>query len=267
MHIAILLLLISRICFADLASPFMFSNQKQLRLSNMEYTRYVRPQLKTMTNEFFDLFKEFDNSQKELVKVHRLFGEMRILVDKCEKQKQDLSCKNILSDLTSLLKRIEVLLYQIDEKHLNDSKLLFIRRANYIKWVNQYYMFLTLNFETQNLLKEISARESDVPFEIIKTQLHLNEVSFYPLMTISLPIEKQTMFSNVLKGFFLPIEQRILINDNYDYLIQNAEALNFVWNQFNMKLTKSNLEFKNSTKSLSTQIHRRWVSVLKILLR
>ena len=71
----------------------------------------------------------------------------------------------------------------------------------------------------------------------------------------------------VWRNFIDKLEHVVLKTNDIDYLAKNLEHLNFAWNHFHTKMSKhhSTRPSKKILTSLTT-IHRRWNSILKVIL-
>ena len=115
-------------------------------------------------------------------------------------------------------------------------------------------------------LKEGQA-DGEIPFEdqlkTISTEIK-QQFIFSILQT--LPEKTKNEFETVWYFFIREIEKYILPKKTPDELIKRLESLNIIWNTFSMKMTKGNIKLPDNGEKILKIMHRRWVSVLKMIL-
>ncbi len=278
-------LFIVLICFKAFAlnSPFDFNNKTKLNLSEREFRVYIIPQLRSIHNEFFTLFTSLNPLYPELLKIQKALRDAQItshqIIKSCKKSTLD--CEKLHHKILGLFSKIETHLLNIEnftyiESIGKNSKKTKINGPKTLQeiyhWVEplkklyaqvvktrveleRHHIFLSQDF--LNAYDSLSAIDDDI--QNITTQ-------FLTLFFSLSDKDIGKLFSSVYYSFLRPIDYFVLRTMNDGYLKKEIEALNFSWNDFHARISKSNIKSSKETLKLISQMHRRWVSVLKIML-
>lgn len=240
----------------------------QISLSDYEFRRYVRPQLRSISQDYQTLLfslnpqlKSFKNSYN-LVK--RLFVLRNDLTSECEENFINEKCYEVIEEMNKNLislidDKIDTYSFEIPNK---DERLLI--QLNYEIYQNKV---LALYTTIQNLIFQKSIIELLI-FDKIKVINLINEVySDFNLLLLNVSKkEVRPEFIAYWNGFIRPVTEYIIIDNRMSYFKRNITKLNVNWNLLNVKLTKRNIPISKQVKTLLNIMHNRWNNILKVSL-
>lgn len=241
-----------------------------LDMTEYEYRRYVRPQLKSLIQDTYNLlfllnpeFKEIKSAFGETKKLTRLHHELK---DNCPKENID-SCMLNIKDIKEVLKRLSKAtntpVNLKDKKYLNiDEKI--SAQKNYTVFRNQ---IIKTFVEVDNiLLKSVIKKSPNTYLKTLKHEINLTLNTFYSYITDASDNRFKTEFSSYWTSFVIPVSKHILIDDQSSYFVNNINELNLRWNNLNVRLTKRNKKIPKQVKTLLNIMHNRWNNILKVSL-
>lgn len=238
---------------------FTFSNKEPLNFSQSEFRRYALPQLRTIYQEYFNLYSELSPVFIKLVRTKNLIDQSLRQTNKLESclKSADISCLKSAKLLKNNLRKIDVSLHEHAGKVQLLRKQLLLRRLNEI----QLAIFnLLVQLETYN------EDQSSFHFKKFESAINHLSIQYDSFLLGHLDESKNEAFTRVYFSFIKPLKKFVLNKNSSIYLTKNIESLNFAWNEFHMRVTKTNINVTRNTKKQATQIHRRWVSVLKLMI-
>lgn len=257
------------IVYTMLFSSFSLAyTSDQISLSDYEFRRYVRPQLRSISQDYQTLLfslnpqlKSFKNSYN-LVK--RLFVLRNDLTSECEENFINEKCYEVIEEMNKNLislidDKIDTYSFEIPNK---DERLLI--QLNYEIYQNKV---LALYTTIQNLIFQKSIIELLI-FDKIKVINLINEVySDFNLLLLNVSKkEVRPEFIAYWNGFIRPVTEYIIIDNRMSYFKRNITKLNVNWNLLNVKLTKRNIPISKQVKTLLNIMHNRWNNILKVSL-
>ena len=240
----------------------------QISLSDYEFRRYVRPQLRSISQDYqtllFSLNPQLKSFKYSYNLVKRLFVLRNDLTSECEENFINEKCYEVIEEMNKNLislidDKIDTYSFEIPNK---DERLLI--QLNYEIYQNKV---LALYTTIQNLIFQKSIIELLI-FDKIKVINLINEVySDFNLLLLNVSKkEVRPEFIAYWNGFIRPVTEYIIIDNRMSYFKRNITKLNVNWNLLNVKLTKRNIPISKQVKTLLNIMHNRWNNILKVSL-
>lgn len=240
---------------------------KDIRLSDFEFSRYVRPQLISISQDYSTLItslniklKPFKRSNQEIREIHELGLDLK-----------SLDSEKVLKSLKSMNEKLEKLITDFSsvperdkETQLSADDLLTINKnfTELNRSLFKLYMKIDnlLSFPKEEIIKNINA------YELERETLEL-EVQFHLTMISMADNRFSQDFSRFWMAFLKPVTQQILPNSDKNLFIRKLNDLNLTFNMLNVVLTKRNKPINKQATAILKTIHRRWNNILKVTLR
>ena len=252
------------------AAPFTFNGKRKLTFSERDFNRYILPKLAGIRRDFFSLFNHLGNLYSDLVRGERILADIfayrEVLPAQCSRGGDD--CEQSLQQLHLEFIRLEILLNKLEGKMKGPSS-----QERLTLWVKEHADFHSKVLEMMGRLQQVlllhgvnsalsASFAQELPHIFRSLRLSYERLLFSPLSE-----DQRKLFSEVYYSFILPIDKYVLSTESENYLKKNVESLNFAWNDFHMKVSKSNRSFPSKVLSQALQIHRQWVAILRVMLR
>lgn len=240
---------------------------ENIAISDYEFRRYVRPQLKSISNEFQTLIfalnpelKDFKNIYTNIRSINRINQKIR---RECK-----VSTKACSPELEKIEKELLKIVKGFAQAKLPESKDL----GALMSWQHSKELLnqeaLRLSQTTQNLLfqKEITG---SLPSSLLSYSEELS--GLYDRFNVFIYKASDDRFSNEINNFWVnfikPVENFALLADNKTYFKGRITELNLVWHMLNVKLTKRSYKPNKQVSTLLNIMHRRWNNILKVSLK
>ncbi|MCB9061320.1 MAG: hypothetical protein H6622_07350 [Halobacteriovoraceae bacterium] len=268
----VILFLFSLQCFAY--SYFYFDKSK-VSIDERTYRKYIVPQLKSITVEFYHILSKMNENNLKVVNVKNRITELN-----SDWQKWRKSCfrpgpdcnielpkfydriKESDQNISSLLKKGQALDledYTKFDVYLNYLKQLDLVANNSFNIVHKFEQVLIHTDETYlpypDIINEIS------------TDLHNLKIETEILLFTIFEKNEADNFYFVWNSFIKKIESYILHENDPNVLIELLEYMNMSWNTFHMELVKGDLKIPKKLNVTFQVMHNRWNSILKIILK
>jgi len=243
---------------------------KNIDITNFEYRRYVKPQLKNIVNDYKTLLISITPILKPLDKSFKIKMNLYKIESKTPKEcykREGENCKKIFDDLSVDLNKLTTII------------------SNFVDGSRQKEVSISDQLKSQHT-KEI------LKLQLIQLRDHLHqiklELKFNLSPTISTRLLKEYILKTIIKlddyylslsdhrfreslqdyhsSFIVPVTKHILLHDNRKVFIQNINEFNIRINALAMRMTKLNLPISNQAKTLIKIIHHRWNNILKVSL-
>ena len=272
----ILLFVILQLIFVPVANanyPYFFFKKSDIRIAKETYFRYIKPQIKSIIQDFFTIIKKEGELQTELINIYNkiLTIEKKYIVDgkSCNRPEQTLCSKYI--------KKIYHLTQNLDDdvfKTLNHlSKFSLTNIDGEIELGVYLHNISSFNYKIMHIIEKALSLSDQYQLDVLLQQESIyqtiHKMAVFSRMSITTTMDPAIKedFDFILFSFISPLEAQIVPSNQPDFLIDRLEDLNMSWNSFNMKLSKGNIKVSNNVSRGIQVIHRRWVSILKILLQ
>lgn len=212
-----------------LAINSMAYDQKHIKVQDGPYSRYVRPQIKNIMSDYKNLVSILIPEFKEFKTTLKQIN--LVYKESIIKEKTQNFHEELIS-LRDTIDKIEMPLKQKVVNSINES--LTIDKKDYFKY--------------KRSLKNIYNH-------------------FYFMIIESLDESFKNQFNLFWVEFISPIQREIIIKNNKNFLQKRLTSLNTSWNSFNVHMNKRNVKLTKPQESKLEIIHRRWRSILKIVVK
>ncbi len=254
---------------------FYAIKKSDIRMSNESFRRYARPQIKSIINEFFHILKKVSPESEPVINTRRnlqqLYLESVELTKFCDLRDITLNdkCATQIKDFSRKLKLFEARLY----KYISNYKLKSNRIDDSIAFNVLLQELVLSNAKINHHFDEFKMLRGTGFQRYSKSPIHIERVLHESLKVVDLKLnilvlhDYRVEFDNVWSSFIRILEQRILLPNDKDYLLDNLERLNIDWNSFHKNMTKGNYDIPLSKVKVTNIMHNRWNSILKLILR
>lgn len=244
---------------------------KDINLNKAEFNRWVKPQLRSIRNDYAQLLTMVNSDLKKIKPAFSHFvaikKEQNDFIKYCSIKKND----DCLKSIRFIQQRIENILSLFEEQELtndymaNQPNELLRSFSEFVKFkqdlIDLYMEFFNYNFYYQ------SEMQSHLSAEILVSRLSQAN-NFFNVYTIStLNKDYSLSFLELWNGYIKPIDNLLVFAAEYTQFVRLLNQLNLRWNNFNVDLTKRNVKLPKQTQSLLNTMHNRWNSILKVTLR
>lgn len=245
-----------------------YHSQVSFNENDYSFNRYIRPQVKSILSEFFTIVKKLSQSSiplsiKDLNK--KSFYVVKSINSVCPHMPK--ACEQQLSSLIKTHKKISTKILSIQkvlyEGKTNENDL---SKATFLKKILQYD---NVNHEILDIVENL---ELGLNTAYYKNPTHLQHIvekqylqsSFLFSQSIT---DVKSEVEAVWFGYISFLEKYIEKDYDNAKFLKNIQTLNSSWNSFHMKMIKANYRPTKEVKSLIITMHRRWNSILKIILQ
>lgn len=261
---------------AQVRTPYFIYEKKKIKLDDKSFTRYIIPQLKALTQEFYHILKKYHSLHESTIKLYLQVSEIerafKIFDKNCKQMDND-----CLDQLKSLYEKARVLDKLILNPLHNQLRLFQNFSSSELEAVIQLIGSLeqisNQNYRLMHALEEYILTANTTFFlffdgkTLIQPTIHEMLLSSELMMTQLLEGKMKEDFHAVWIHFFREVDQKLIYEQDKIYLLKRLEELNLAWNTFHMKMTKGNHDVPSNIVSLIKIMHNRWNSCLKIILR
>lgn len=255
------------IFFFFLLTSFSYAyERKDIHLSEYEYTRYIQPQLISISQDYKNLFLALNPELKVFKSFYDNLGKVQKLIQELEYKNK----KTLYSQLPELREELYSLLKELDHSHFDPKKQNFstvaqFKSYKYFSELRQYLFKYISDVQDVYILYKLDATYKS-PIVLIDHFYEL-ENRFHHFLIYSSDIRFQTDFFNFWNSFLKPIQQRVIPLKDQDLFLRHLNDYNLTLNFLNVDLTKRNKEINKSAATILSTLHRRWVNILKVTLR
>lgn len=256
-------------------SSYFLYDQKKIKLDERSFTRYILPQLKALTQEFYHILKKLHPVHDSTIKLYLKLSESERLFKSFSS-----TCNKLEGDCLGDLKTLYRHTRELDQLILKPQDgLIDLQQAQsthemegLLQLISSLGNMSNRNYSLMHALEEymLTANTSYFPYydgrSLIEPTLHKMLLSSELMLTQMLESKLRDDFHAAWMHFFKDVDQKILYEKDKDYLVKRLEELNLAWNTFHMKMTKGNHELPQNIVSLIKIMHNRWNSCLKIIL-
>lgn len=261
---------------AQVRSSYFLYDQKKINLDERSFTRYILPQLRAITQEYYHILKKLHPVHESTIKLYLKLSESERLFKSFAKtcRKLEGECLQDLKDLYRHTRDLDRLILKpqdglIDLQEATTSH----EMEGLLQLISSLGHMSNRNYRLMHALEEyiLTANTSYFPYydgrSLIEPTLHKMLLSSELMLTQLLESKLKDDFHAAWMHFFKDVDQKILYEKDKDYLVKRLEELNLAWNTFHMKMTKGNHNLPKNIVSLIKIMHNRWNSCLKIILR
>lgn len=243
-------------------------NLGKIDITNYEFRRYIIPQLRSILSDFTNVAKHYAETQTPLFKSKNKFTILKRnylkVLKACPKYLGE-ECKQSLTEMLNTSRSIEKLV--LEETLLVDpKKQLFIDQVRSINKMATATGKLTIHIE--NVLTSIGmGKELDNNMtDQLKNVLTQTTLYYHHYLVSLMPEKYYNNFKVLWTQFILPIEEKIILDSNVDFIRYNLTQLNSTWHDFNMFFLKKEKSTPKKIETYLNTMNRRWNSILKLSL-
>lgn len=254
---------------------FQYVKKDELKMTPFRYRAYIRPQLRSIRAEFYQLLKRVRPNHDYLIdlKTHseRIEGTWRSWNEECIEVTED--CLSGLNTLYSQVQRLDVQLMELQGHSLlsfsdlgAQSEEIFDLSKTFDDMSLTTYRILHYIEQMRILTETPYLRENELKSSINR---HIDRLrTFSEIVLTSLVSHKyKDLFDSLWRNYIRPIDREILGKNNPEYLMIYLERLNHSFNEFHMRLSKGRHQLPEEELKMINTIHRRWNTILRILVR
>lgn len=243
------------------AQAFQYEPQN-LAFSISSYHRYIRPQLKSLVQDYQTLFKLLSPSSdfaEKQIKITLNWYEVAYQINAhCLFNKMNLSCEKLIEQTYQDIKKTLIHLEEINRK-LPFANLKKIKHLNTMQ--NLSYKIEDVAIQLKTATNNHHKKEL---FSKLATDLALFLEANQKLNLSLIPKVYQEQLSLVEINFFIPIVNNFIADDKPNNLYSLTKDLNKSFHHFLMELLKKGRPITPKVRTLLEVMQRRWNSVLKI---
>jgi hypothetical protein len=253
------------LCFMGLGWGYSLD---QISLSDYEYRRYVRPQLKSISTDYQTLLFLLNPSLQVFKESYRTIRDIYSYKEKIEKECHENfindECYKIILDINKQSKKLILSDYSVEKVKIDNVDEQFFH-------YNLFQSFQNLALSYKLLTDKLIFQKEYIDFNIFDYRELINKTtelySVFNLFILKSSFKPtRSEFTAYWIGFIKPVFEHILIQNNLDYFKNNITNFNVTWNILNVKLTKRNIPISKQIKTLLNIMHNRWNNILKVSL-
>lgn len=259
------IILVLNLVFLALAHAY---KPKDISLSDFEFRRYVRPQLKSITNEFQTLMFALNPDLSDYKSVYSNFKDLSA---RNQKIRKDCAFSSLGQSCSEELRKIEKILSTALSSLDSADKL--IAGDTETKLAFQHSRQLLSQKAFQALLKTqsmlfYSRLTGNFGLDVTAYSNQLNYLydQFHTFLFKSSDPQFRNEFSSFWINFIRPVETFVLHQNSRDFFISRLTELNMRWHMLNVRLTKRGYTPSKQASTLLNIMHRRWTNILKVTL-
>lgn len=239
-----------------------------LDMTEYEYRRYVRPQLKSILQDYQTLLLLLN---PELKPIKKTFTDSKTLLKKDMQLKDNclgVQVKSCLVDLKSIKETLDSMAITSQEK-IDLTKKEYLSMEEKINAQNLYANYKQQLLKTQTLLENLLLEHQLIPpkklyLKIIKNEFTKTVNSFDLFVTQVSDNRFRNDLNSYWSNFVMPVYKFILVKDEKEYFLNNINELNIRWNTLNVRLSKRGKKVSKQVKTLINIMHNRWNNILKV---
>jgi len=262
--------------FAQVRTPYFLYEKEKIQLADRNFKRYIIPQLRAITQEYFLLLRKLHPIHDSTIKLYtQLSSTERTFTNFSSECSQiTLECLTSLKGLYLQTRKLDNLITRMQTKEVSLEKAVGLHETEaLLHLISSLGQMGNHNYRLMHALEEyiLTANTSFFPYydgkTLIEPTIHEMLLSSELLLNQLLTGELRDDFHAVWMHFFRSIDERIVFGKNKVFLLKRLESLNLAWNTFHMKMTKGNHDLPKNLVTLIKIMHNRWNSCLKIILR
>ena len=242
------------------------------------YNRYVRPQLRNIISDFSHIMKKVEPAEQDLITIRNKTQKLNDIwanwTMKCTRSYQD-DCHKILRSLYKEARSLDTTIVTFQNqrlriKNFSEKKLLLDTVLHLTSSLDKISSlnYTLLHFTEETLMtNETNYHAASLAKGQFTRILHQMLVSSELIIVALIPSDFRMVFDKVWYSYIKPIERQIVHANNPKYLLEHLGDLNMAWNDFHMKVAKSDIQLTKQELQTVQIMHNRWNSILKVLLR
>lgn len=243
-------------------------NLGKIDITNYEFRRYIIPQLKSILSDFSNIAKHYAESKTPLLKAKNKFTILKRnylkVVNICPKFLSE-DCKRPLIDMLKVSRSIEKLVLE-ETLLVEPKKQLFIDQVRAINKMTTATGKLTLHIENVLTSLGMGKQLDNNMTDQLKNVLNETTLHHHHYLISLMPEKYYNNFKVLWTQFVLPIEEKVILDSNIDFIRYNLTQLNSTWHDFNMFFLKKEKSTPKKIEAYLNTMNQRWNSILKLSL-
>ena len=236
-------------------------------VSPESFRRYIRPQIKSIIQEYYSILVKTGPHQEDLINLRRQIFTLWALI---EDEKNQTPHPAIFSEIYHKIKSVDLLILKIWPRFFRED--IHALTNVYATLLSRPLdLIASLAYQSGHYLEGLLAFPPS-PEEIPATLAQLQQNFIYPMLlqaesilTVELDKELQENFDGVFRGFIYPLEKYLLTDQDRDYLLSRISELNIAWHSFHTKMVSHDYHLSTNTITTLATIRNRWNSILKLI--
>ncbi|MGB0454497.1 MAG: hypothetical protein ACPGJV_12375 [Bacteriovoracaceae bacterium] len=246
-------------------------DQKPIKLSKRNYLKNVRPQMRSLIQDFYKVIKTRSPVQKTLYqyksKVLDSIEELQVQTKNCIKGKA-FCLKEELEKITEDLVSLDQNIFKLSKELKIENKgpdLAFDKIFTRLSKMRQD-LFELQKLSHQSIIK-LSKPASSLD-SLHQINAGLKTLCTYYLLSLTAYSDEDAkdLFYQVNVNFISELDQIMRSASPQDRLIQKLGNLNVRWNSFHHQIEKRHVPIDEKVRSLAKVLHRRWTLILKYII-
>lgn len=268
----LLVIVFTALYFLSPASAYTLKDQD---LTPYEFQRYVRPQLKSILQDYKTLILALNQDSSYLKEDIKTFRDLISMASQIHLRCKNFSSSECFEQLNTLHSK-HLQLYKGQENNLskppNEKRLsnteidIQLQSWKLQEDLRQHILNTFFKLDMAVLEYELKEKVSLTPAEVLNS-LKNSYIMFNILLLNNINAEFKDSLHAFWLSFIRPIYQHVLIQNNQDYFQRNITELNFRVNELNAYLTKRVKGVPRQAVTMIKIIHNRWNNILKVTLR
>ena len=242
-------------------------------VSPESFRRYIRPQIKSIIQEYYSILVKTGPHQEDLINLRRQIFALWAFIEEEKNQQinhQGPTGHDPFPEIYRKIKSIDLLILKIWPRLFREDEHALI---------NVYATLLTRpldliaskTYQGGHYLENLLAF-TPPPAEIPATLASIQQKFTYPMLlqaesilTVELDKELQENFDGVFRSFIYPLEKYLLTDQDRDYLLARVAELNMAWHSFHTKMVSHDYHLSMNTITTLAMIRNRWNSIMKLI--
>ncbi len=253
--------------------PYFKFDSSKLKLSDYSYRRYVRPQLRSIKNDFYYIVKRITYTSQDFINLRENTLKLVLQFDgaysDCKKNQK--TCYQHIKEVIPLIQAIERNIKKLREDFISLPSKQYGNVDDYINLISLLDNIDNLNLRIQSYIQLLHLTEgtnfSTYTPHIEKYKNYVGKMYNYSndAFIYIFPNELKPSFEQFLDNFLSPLELKMIPELDRRWFIDRLGDLNMQWNVFHMDLEKGQTGFPREYVRNVKVMHARWNSILKLM--
>jgi hypothetical protein len=257
-----------------LSDNTFFQQEKRAYISPENFKNYVRPQVKSIIQEYYAMAARLGPLQADLLEVkNKIFDlKWKWMTWYQECQKISYPCTARLHDFYATSRNIDIMVLQLqknafilnntlDNLHINTVILLShsLDRISNLNYTFLHHLEEILITANTQYFKPFSSSDYLTP---ILHEMHLTSEE-----TINGGLEKNVRenFDYIWANFIKKLEEYVVLKEQSNYIPDRLDELNLAWNSFHTKISSRDYKLPGHILASAATIRDRWNSIIKLI--
>lgn len=257
---------------------YFFFDKKKVSVSEASFNRYIRSQARSIVIEFYHTLRKLDPYHKVLLGLRQdirsqqqLWKEIRVSCQTSDKEKE---CEEKFHRFFKRARALDIEILKAIESAPSLEKIKSApKRDSIIKTISYLKAISNENYKMIHYLEESLITKKTIYENYFHADIHFDRAFHRMLIKLNftygalLDKEYKAQFESCWSNFIKPLEERVVDDRSFTYLLDNLEQLNIAWNNFHMKVDKGIIGVPKHQATTLKIMHNRWNSILKMILR